>query len=114
MYTIFYNPRCSKSRQTLALLRQQGIEPTIIEYLKTPPSVSELRRIISALGIQPIDLVRRKESRFKELGLDVEIPENNRLLKILAENPILLERPIVLKGSAAVIARPPGAVEILF
>ncbi len=112
--TIYHNPRCSKSRQTLQLLKDKGIEPSIIEYLKTPPTVEVLSDILQKLAIEPRDLMRKKEAEYKELGLsDLSLPREV-LLKAMSENPKLIERPIVLANDKAAIGRPPEAVlEIL-
>lgn len=112
--TIYHNPRCSKSRETLKLLQEEGVEPEVIEYLKDPPSVSELEEILKKLGAEPEAIVRKKEAAFKDLGLDKGLPERKKLLSILHENPVLIERPIVVKGKKAVIGRPPeNARELL-
>lgn len=111
---IYHNPRCSKSRQTLALLQENGVEPEVVEYLKTPPSVAELDAVLTALGCEPRDAMRRKEAPYKELGLDDPALDRATLVKAMAENPILIERPIVSKDGKAAIGRPPEAVlEIL-
>jgi arsenate reductase len=110
-YTIYHNPRCSKSRQTLTLLREKGIEPEIVEYLKTPPSYKTLESIASQLGKEPLEWIRSGESVFKELGLSKKDDRSQEeWLKILAENPILIERPIVTTGNNAVLGRPPENV----
>ena len=106
---ILHNPRCSKSRQTLELLREQGIEPEIIEYLKTPPDREELEAIIDTLGIEPRDLIRRHEARYKELDLDQDLGRDE-LIDIMVANPILIERPIVISGGKAAIGRPPKKI----
>jgi arsenate reductase (glutaredoxin) len=112
--TIYHNPRCSKSRQTLDLIREQDIEPQIIEYLKTPPSAGELDRILNRLGLEPRDLMRKREAPYSELGLDSESLDRAALIQAMVENPILIERPIVLKGDKAALGRPPEQVlEIL-
>ena len=111
--TIYHNPRCSKSRQTLQLLNDSGVEPAIVEYLKAPPSEDELRRILGLLGISAAELVRSKESAFKELGLSKSSTEEE-LIGAMAADPILIERPIVINGGKARIGRPPESVtEIL-
>ena len=112
--TIYHNPRCSKSRKALELLRAEGIEPDIIEYLKTPPSAGKLKDILKRLGLEPRDLMRKKEAPYKALGLDDDAQKRDALVKAMVENPILIERPIVLKGEKAALGRPPEAVlEIL-
>lgn len=108
--TIYHNPRCTKSRATLELLRKKKIEPEIIEYLKTPPSASELKRILELLGMKPRDLMRKKESVYKEKGLDDPGLSEAKLVSAMVENPILIERPIVLANGKAAIGRPPESV----
>ena len=108
--TIYHNPRCSKSRQTLELLIQQGIEPEIIEYLKTPPDKSTLKIILNLLDIKPRDLMRRKESVYKEAGLDDGDLNDEQLITAMLEYPVLIERPIVLANGKAAIGRPPESV----
>ena len=106
-YTIYHNPRCTKSRQTLQLLRDNSIEPEIVEYLEEPPTRTELRQIVRALGIPARELIRRKEKLFTEIG-DADIRySDSAAINLLAEHPRLIERPIVVRGSAAVIGRPP-------
>jgi len=112
--TIFHNPRCSKSRQTLALLEERGIEPKIVEYLKTPPSAKELAGILKKLGMEPRDLMRKKEDPYKENGLDDESLSREALIEAMVANPVLIERPIVISGSKAALGRPPeNVLEIL-
>lgn len=110
---IWHNPRCSKSRQTLALLQEQGVEPLIRDYQKEPPSVDELRTMLDALGMEPGDVVRRKEALFKEVVGDRE-PSAEEWLEILHQYPKLIERPIVRSGDRAVIGRPPERILELF
>ena len=111
---IYHNPRCSKSRQTLALLEERGVEAEVIRYLETPPSASALKSILKALGMNPRDLMRKKETAYKELGLADESMTDAALVNAMAENPILIERPIVVNGARAAIGRPPESVlEIL-
>ncbi len=112
MTTIYHNPRCSKSRQTLALLEERGIEPEIIEYLVTPPSAEELRTILGLLGKSPRDIMRKKEA--KEAGLDDPGLDDDALIAGITANPIVLERPIVINDGKAALGRPPESVlEIL-
>ena len=108
--TIFHNPRCSKSRETLALLTDKGIEPTIVEYLKNVPSKDELKAVISALQISPRDLLRKKEAEYKQLDLDNPELSDEQLLDAMIQNPKLIERPIVIKADKARIGRPPESV----
>lgn len=109
LITIWHNPRCSKSRQTLALLMERGVELRVVEYLKTPPTADDIRAVVTKLGITPIDLMRVKEARFKELGLDRH-SDADALIAAMAANPILIERPVVITDTAAAIGRPPEAV----
>ncbi len=110
---IYHNPRCSKSRQTLALLQDKGVEPEIIEYLKTPPTTEELTVILGKLGIEARALMRTKEAVYKELGL-ADVQDETALIAAMSANPTLIERPIVVKGGAAALGRPPEQVlEIL-
>lgn len=112
--TIYHNPRCSKSRATLALLTERGIEPEVIEYLKTPPSPGTLRQILGMLNLGPRELMRKKESVYKEAGLDNEALSDDELIDAMITHPILIERPIVLANNKAAIGRPPESVlEIL-
>ena len=109
-YQILHNPRCSKSRQTLELLRENGIEPVIIEYLKTAPTYSELDDICQKLGVEPSVIVRKKEAQFKALELNEASLSREQWLEILSQYPQLIERPIVLKGDQARVGRPPENV----
>jgi arsenate reductase (glutaredoxin) len=112
--TIYHNPRCSKSRATLELLREQGIEPTIVEYLKTPPSRSELARLLAMLGLEPRELMRSKEAEYREQGLDNPDLTQKDLIKAMHATPKLIERPIVVANGKAALGRPPEQVlEIL-
>jgi arsenate reductase (glutaredoxin) len=106
--TIYHNPRCTTSRKTLALLAEHGVEPTIIEYLKTPPDAAELKRLLAMLGMSPRQLLRKKEA--KEAGLDDPALNDAQLIAGMVENPIVIERPIVVKGRHAALGRPPEAV----
>ena len=108
--TIYHNPRCTKSRETLALLKQHGIEPRIIEYLKATPSALELKGIVKKLGLKPRDIIRDTEPRYAELGLKDRKVSDDELLALIAANPILLQRPIVVNGNKAAIGRPPENV----
>lgn len=111
--TIYHNPRCSKSRQTLALLEERGIQPEIVEYLKTPPSAGELKSILGKLGIAARDLMRTKEPEYKEQNLAQE-QEEAALIAAMVATPKLIERPIVLANGKAALGRPPEKVlEIL-
>lgn len=108
--TIYHNPRCSKSRQALALLREKGAAPEIVEYLKTPPDAATLQSLLKQLGLSARDVLRTGEAAYKELGLDDPAKSEDELIAAIAANPILLERPIVVTGGRAVIGRPPEAV----
>lgn len=108
--TIYHNPRCSKSRQTLALLEEQGLDLQVVEYLKTPPDAAGLKALLERLGLAPRELMRRKEAVYKELGLDDEGLSEAALIQAMVENPILIERPIVVAGERAALGRPPEAV----
>lgn len=112
---IYHNPRCSKSRLALDLLRQHKIEPQIIRYLEDPPTAERLDALCRAMGVEPLDIMRTKEPLFKELGLTKkDVRERSEWLKILAANPKLIERPIVVRAGEVVIGRPPERVlEIL-
>ncbi len=107
---IYHNPRCSKSRQTLALLEEKGIKPEIVEYLKTPPSQEELSDILNMLGMAPRELMRRKEAPYKEQGLDDPAKSDAALIAAMHATPVLIERPIVLANGKAAIGRPPEQV----
>ncbi|MEC7591984.1 MAG: arsenate reductase (glutaredoxin) [Pseudomonadota bacterium] len=108
--TIYHNPRCSKSRQTLALLQEHGVTPTVVEYLKTPPDAATLGDILAKLGCPPRQLMRVKEAVYRELGLGDENLSDADLIQAMVDNPILIERPIVLAGDRAALGRPPEAV----
>lgn len=107
----WHNPRCSKSRQALALLQDAGAEVTVIEYLKTPPTQKRLKEVIALLGVAPRAMMRTKEKLYRELELD-EVSDP-ALVTAMAENPILIERPIAIKGRKAAIGRPPETVLVL-
>lgn len=111
--SIYHNPRCSKSRQTLEFLRSRGIEPAVIEYLKFPPSEAELIKVISALGLSPRELLRKGENAYKELGLDQPNVTDDVLIKAMVSHPVLIERPIVIHGNKAAIGRPPESVLLI-
>ena len=108
--TIYHNPRCSKSRQTLALLEEKGITPKIVKYLETPPSAAELKRILDKLGLKARDILRKGEAAYDELGLKDSGHTDDELLALMVKNPILIERPIVVSGARAAIGRPSEAV----
>ena len=108
--TIWHNPRCSKSRQTLELLRSRGIEPTIREYLKQPPNKAEVERLVEQVGGDATMLVRDGEPEFKKLGKKKSDLVKAEIVKAIAAHPVLLQRPVVVSGKRAVIGRPPEAV----
>ena len=108
--TIWHNPRCSKSRQTLELLNKKGVEPTIREYLKQPPSKAEVETLIDMVGGEPGELLRDGEAEFKALGKKKAEMSKADIAKAIAAHPILLQRPIVVAGKKAAIGRPPEAV----
>ena len=110
--TIYHNPACTKSRETLALIRSRGHEPRIVEYLKNPPSEAELTAIVRKLGIEPLELVRRNEQVFKDKYAGKTL-DAKAWIKAMVANPILIQRPIVVRGDAAAIGRPPEDVERL-
>ena len=107
---IWHNPRCSKSRDALRLLREHGVEPRIVEYLSEPPDVAELERVLSLLGIEPRALLRRGEEAYREGGLDAATLMRSDLIEVMVAQPILIERPIAIAGTRAVIGRPPERV----
>ena len=104
--TIWHNPRCSKSRTALALLEEREVEPTQVKYLETSPTESEIRHVLSLLGVSAIDLMRRGEATFKELNLSSDTSEDE-LVSAMASHPILIERPVIISATQAVIGRPP-------
>lgn len=108
--TIYHNPRCSKSRQTLQLIEERGKSPKIVEYLKKPPTAQELMEITQLLGIGPRELLRTKEAEFMAQGLDNMALDDNAIIEIMVNHPKLIERPIVIDGTRAIIGRPPENV----
>lgn len=108
--TIYHNPGCSKSRQTLALLQERGIEPTIVRYLDNPPGAAAISRLLGQLGLPARALLRSREVPYMALGLDDPARTDTELIEAIAAHPILLERPIVVKDNRAVIGRPPENV----
>ena len=108
--TIYHNPRCSKSRATLELLEQRGEEIDIVEYLNTPFSAVELKALLEKLDLNPRDIMRPSEGIFKGLGLHDPHLTDETLINFMVENPILIERPIVVKGAKAAVGRPPENV----
>ena len=111
---IYHNPRCSKSRETLSFLRDRGIEPEIIDYLKTPPDAATIADLIARLGIPARELLRKGEAPYRELRLDDPQKSDAEIIAAMAAHPVLIERPIVLVGKRAALGRPPEKVlEIL-
>jgi arsenate reductase (glutaredoxin) len=108
MVVIYHNPRCAKSRATLALLEKKGVKPRIVEYLKTPPDPAELKRLLRLLGKAPRELLRAKEA--KAVGLDKPGLSDAAIIAGMAEHPAVIERPIVVNGNRAALGRPPEAV----
>lgn len=111
-YTIFHNPRCSKSRQTFELLTANGIEPNVYEYLTEPMNSEGLKCVFKALGKKPKDVLRTKEDEYKALTIDFD--NDDQVIEAIIANPKILERPIVMKGDKAIIGRPPENVLALF
>lgn len=108
--TIYHNPRCSKSRSALQLLKDRGIEPKVVEYLKATPTAEELEELLKLLDLEPRELMRKNEPIYKDAGLDDPKLSREDLIKALVEHPILIERPIVVANGKAVIGRPPEKV----
>ncbi len=116
---MWHNPRCSKSRQTLQLLQERGIEPQIVKYLETPPSAEDIREVLQLLGFSSArELMRRKEKEYRELGLADESKSEDELIRAMVEHPRLIERPVVIvedaRGKRAALGRPPENVLSLF
>ena len=108
--TIYHNPKCSKSRQTLELLRSKGIQPMIIEYLKDPPDKDTLKKILRLLKLTPRDLMRKKEDIYKKSKLDRNDLGDAALITAMIKHPVLIERPIVLANGKAALGRPPEKI----
>ena len=108
--TIWHNPRCSKSRQTLDLLKSKGVEPRIREYLKEPPSKAEIEKLLDQVGGDPKELIRDGEAEFKALKLRKADLSRTDIVRAIVAHPVLLQRPVVVKGARAAIGRPPEAV----
>ena len=111
--TIYHNPKCSTSRNVLGLLREAGLEPKIVEYLKTPPSRAELKRLVKSMGGKMSDILRWKEPLASELGLDKEKSSDDELLDAMMAHPILINRPIVVTDDAVKLCRPSETVKEL-
>ena len=108
--TIYHNPRCGTSRNTLAMIRHAGVEPTIVDYLSQPPSRSVLADLIARAGLKPRDAMRKKEAKYSELGLADETLSDDELLDAMVANPILIERPLVVTDRGVKLCRPSEAV----
>jgi len=107
---IYHNPRCSKSRKTLEILRQQGQKPEIIKYLETPPSIEEIKLVLSLLQLNPRELMRKNETEYKQNNMDDVSLTNDDLINLMHQHPKVIERPIVIHNNKAVIGRPPESV----
>lgn len=103
---LWHNPRCSTSRNALALLRERGVEPKIVEYLKAPPSAARLEKVLKMLGKEPRELMRKKEAEYRDLGLDDPKKTKKELVQAMVEHPILIERPVAIRGDRAALGRP--------
>ncbi len=108
--TIWHNPRCSTSRQTMALLKERGIDPEVFLYLETPPSTESIESVLNSLGREPRDVMRKSEAVYSQLNLDDPAIERKALIAAMVKNPILIERPIVISNDRAAIGRPPESV----
>ena len=109
-YKIYHNPRCSKSRQTLSLLRENGVEPEVVEYLKAPLQKKELQMISNALGLRPASFVRKNENDYKENGIAEYLDDDEKVFQYIVKYPKIMERPIVVSNGIGVIGRPPSNV----
>ena len=107
---VFHNPKCSKCRLTMGILDDKGVDTTIVEYLKTPPNTAELSEILGLLGLEPRELMRRHEAAYKDNNLGDPDLSRGQLIQAMIDNPILIERPIVINGDKAIIGRPPEKV----
>ena len=107
---IYHNPRCSKSRQTLEIINSKGVEVEVVDYQKTPPTKQQLQNILSSLNLNAQDIMRKKEAEYKASGLDDLTLSQEQQLELMIANPKVMERPIVVKGSRAIIGRPPENV----
>lgn len=109
-FIIYHNPRCSKSRQTLEIIKKNGIEPQVILYLENPPSPKELMKVLDYLNIEPREILRKSEQEYKTFNLKDKNIDNSEMVRIMTENPKLIERPIVVSRGKAIIGRPPENV----
>jgi len=107
---IFLNPKCSKCRLTMDILNEKGIETTVVEYLNTPPDSTELSEVLDLLGLEPRELMRKHEAPYKDNNLDNPELSRDQLIQAMIDNPILIERPIIINGNKATIGRPPEKV----
>lgn len=107
---IFHNPKCSKCRQTMDILKDEGVDASVVEYLKTPPDNAELGKVLDMLGLEPRDLMRKHEAPYKENQLDNPALTREQLIQAMIDNPVLIERPIIINGDKAIIGRPPEKV----
>lgn len=110
MITLWHNPRCSKSRAALALLEERGVEVEVVRYLETPPDAATLTWVLERLGMSPRELMRRREEPYRRLGLDDPSVPDERLVRGMVEEPILIERPIAIRDDRTILGRPPEAV----
>lgn len=110
MAVLYHNPRCSKSRTALALLQERHLDLEVVRYLENPPDEAALRELLDQLGMTPLELMRRGEARYRELGLRAADVSDDERIRAMAENPILIERPIFITDGKAVIGRPPERV----
>lgn len=108
--TIWFNPECSTCNNALEILLGRGVDPSVVEYLQTPPTSDEIRDVLRLLGVGPRELIRTKEPLYAELGLDDMRLTDDRLIEAMAQHPILIQRPVLIKGGRAVIGRPPERV----
>ncbi|PID99997.1 MAG: arsenate reductase (glutaredoxin) [Thiothrix nivea] len=108
--TLYHNPRCSKSRQTLELLEERNMTPNIVKYLETPPDAATLESILDMLGREPRELMRKGEVEYQELGLANSELSREQLIQAMVDNPRLIERPIVIKNGKAALGRPPERI----
>lgn len=109
--TIYYNPRCGTCRKTLQLIKKKGIEPKMIEYLKTPPTATQLDRILKQLKMEPREIIRIKEKEYEQIKLGNPMLTSHELIQAMVKHPILIQRPIVLSKGKAALCRPPEKVE---
>ena len=110
MAQLYHNPRCSKSRAALALLNERGVDFEIVRYLENPPDEAMLRELLSKLGMTPLELMRRSESKFRELRLGGADVSDQQRIRAMVDNPILIERPVFISGEKAIVGRPPERV----